>query len=58
MRLCRWLRSLRLRGGEVVLQETMLRGLNARIRDVRVGPDCCLYLVTDDASGSGLRPRR
>ncbi len=53
----RSLRRVRLRGGEVVLQETMLRGLNARIRDVRVGPDGCLYLVTDDANGSVLRLR-
>ena len=50
-------RSLRLRGGEVVVQDTMLRALTARIREVRVGPDGCLSLVTDDANGSVLRPR-
>jgi aldose sugar dehydrogenase len=56
----RSLRRVRLRAGEVVLQETMLRGLSARIRDVRAGPDGYLYLVTDEAPGSvlRLRPRR
>jgi aldose sugar dehydrogenase len=53
----RSLRRVRIRGGEVVLQETLLRELQARIRDVRTGPDGCLYLLTDDASGSVLRLR-
>lgn len=34
-----------MRGGEVVLQETMLRELKARIRDVRTGPDGLLYFL-------------
>lgn len=53
----RSLRRIRMRDGEVVLQETMLRELEARIRDVRVGPDGFLYLVTDDTNGSVLRLR-
>ena len=53
----RSLRRVRMRSGEVVLQETMLRELKARIRDVRTGPDEFLYLVTDDASGCVLRIR-
>lgn len=53
----RSLHRVRLRNGEVVLQETMLRELKARIRDVRTGPDGLLYLVTDDANGSVLRLR-
>jgi aldose sugar dehydrogenase len=53
----RSLRRVRMRNGEVVLQETMLRDLKARIRDVRTGPDGFLYLLTDDANGSVLRLR-
>ena len=53
----RSLRRVRLRNGEVVLQETLLRELKARIRDVRVGPDGLLYLLTDDANGALLRLR-
>jgi glucose/arabinose dehydrogenase len=53
----RSLRRVRMRNGEVVLQETLLRQLKARIRDVRTGPDGFLYLVTDDANGSVLRLR-
>lgn len=51
------LRRVRVRGGEVVLQETLLRDLKARIRDVRNGPDGYLYLLTDAADGSVLRLR-
>jgi glucose/arabinose dehydrogenase len=46
-----------MREGEVVLQETMLRGMKARIRDVRTGPEGFLYLLVDDADGSILRLR-
>ncbi|HUF35731.1 MAG TPA: PQQ-dependent sugar dehydrogenase [Gemmatimonadales bacterium] len=53
----RSLRRVRIRGGEVVLQEVLLRELRARIRDVRVGPDGLLYLLTDDERGLLLRLR-
>ena len=53
----RSVRRVRVRGGEVVLQETMLRGLKARIRDVRTGPDGFIYLLVDDANGAVLRLR-
>jgi glucose/arabinose dehydrogenase len=53
----RSLRRVRIRGGEVVLQETMLRELRARIREVRAGPDGLLYLLTDEAEGMLLRLR-
>ena len=53
----RSLRRVRIREGEVVLQETLLRELRARIRDVRAGPDGLLYLLTDDARGMLLRLR-
>lgn len=47
----RHLQRLRLRGGEVVAQEKLLTDQGWRIRDVRVGPDGCLYLLTDAAGG-------
>lgn len=53
----RSLHRVRIRDGEVVLQETLLRELKARIRDVRGGPDGLLYLLTDDADGALLRLR-
>lgn len=52
------LRRVRLSNGKPVLQETMLGELDARIRDVRVGPDGFLYVLTDDeANGKLLRIR-
>jgi aldose sugar dehydrogenase len=53
----RSLRRVRVRNGEVVLQEVLLRELGARIRDVRTGPDGFLYIVVDDANGLVLRLR-
>lgn len=47
----RHLQRLRLRGGEVVAQEKLLADQGWRIRDVRVGPDGYLYLLTDAAGG-------
>ena len=35
------------RNGEVVEEEILFRELDERIRDVRVGPDGLLYLLTD-----------
>ena len=51
------LRRVRMRGGEVVLQEVLLRDLKVRVRDVRSGPDGTLYLLTDSADGLVLRLR-
>ncbi len=36
-------------------QEVLLRDLDERLRDVRVGPDGALYLLTDSAKGRLLR---
>ena len=36
-------------------EERLLQGLRERIRDVRVGPDGALYLVTDNSAGRILR---
>jgi len=41
--------------GEVVGQETMLKDLKQRFRDVRMGPDGYIYLLTDETDGALLR---
>lgn len=41
--------------GEVVDQEALFEELDARIRDVRMGPDGYLYLLTDEENGELLR---
>jgi glucose/arabinose dehydrogenase len=46
---------LELDGTRVSKEETLLSGSNARIRDVRQGPDGFLYLLTDSADGQLLR---
>lgn len=42
-------------GEKVVREERLLQGLVGRIRDVRMGPDGLVYLLTDDAEGALLR---
>jgi len=46
---------LELNGQRVVHEERLLEDLGARIRDVRVGPDGFLYLLTDEDDGKLLR---
>lgn len=46
---------LRLQGEKVVHEERMLKGVLGRIRDVRQGPDGCLYLLTDERDGVLVR---
>ncbi len=46
---------LQLDGDRIVGEERLLKDLNARIRDVRVGPDGFLYLLTDAADGKLLQ---
>jgi glucose/arabinose dehydrogenase len=46
---------LRLDGEKVVREERMLKGVLGRIRDVRQGPDGCLYLLTDERNGVLVR---
>lgn len=41
--------------GEVVRQSRLLRGQLGRIRDVRIGPDGLLYVITDDSEGALYR---
>jgi aldose sugar dehydrogenase len=54
----REVRRLRLRDGEVVEQQALFAELGERIRNVRVGPDGHLYLVTDSEQGRVLRVDR
>jgi glucose/arabinose dehydrogenase len=46
---------VRLDGERVVADEFMLRGALPRVRDVRVGPDGFVYLLTDQPNGALLR---
>lgn len=46
---------LSLDGDKVVREERLLKGVVGRIRDVRMGPDDLVYLLTDDAEGALLR---
>jgi glucose/arabinose dehydrogenase len=49
------LRRLDMEGGKVVGEEVMLADLGARIRDVRLGPDGLIYVLTDGAGAKLLR---
>lgn len=49
------LRRLELQGGEVIAEHRLLDELDERIRDVRVGPDGGIYVLTDAAAGRLLR---
>lgn len=46
---------LQLDGDRIVAEEWLLGDLNARIRDVRVGPDGHVYVLTDSDNGVLLR---
>jgi aldose sugar dehydrogenase len=41
---------LTLSGGKVIAEEALLTDLHARIRDVRVGPDGAVYVLTDSGT--------
>ena len=49
------LARLTLDGSRVVGEERLLENLGARIRDVNVGPDGALYLLTDEDNGKVLK---
>ena len=44
-----------LQGEKVQREERLLQGRVGRIRDVRMGPDGFVYLLTDDSQGALLR---
>ena len=46
---------LELNGEKVVREERLLKGHIGRIRDVRVGPDGLVYLLTDEREGAVVR---
>jgi len=46
---------LRLDGEKVITEERMLKNTVGRIRDVRIGPDGLLYLLTDEPRGALAR---
>lgn len=55
----REVRRVRLsRDGAVLGQESLLKELGARIRDVRVAPDGALWVTTDDPAGKVIRVSR
>jgi aldose sugar dehydrogenase len=49
------LSRLEIKDGKPVKEERLLKGIGARIRDVREGPDGALYLLTDEEDGRILR---
>jgi len=49
------LSRLQLTDGKPIKEERLLKGIGARIRDVRQGPDGALYLLTDEDDGRILR---
>jgi glucose/arabinose dehydrogenase len=49
------LARLELDGERVVAEERLLEGAIGRIRDVEVGPDGFLYLLTDESDGGLYR---
>lgn len=51
----RHLARLQLDGTRVAAEEKLLQDFGQRIRDVRMGPDGLLYLLTDDRRGQLLR---
>ena len=51
-------RRVDLEDGEVVGEEVLFGDLDARIRDVRTGPDGALWLLTDEAEGRLVRVGR
>jgi len=50
-------RRVDMENGKAVAEEALFSELDARIREVRVGPDGFLYLLTDSAEGKLIRVR-
>ncbi len=46
---------LRLQGEKIVHEERMLSGSIGRVRDVRIGPDGLIYVLSDHGSGALMR---
>ena len=51
----RALHRLTVENGKIVGEQKLLTDLDARIRDVRIGPDGLIYITTDDGAGKVIR---
>ncbi|WP_460803067.1 PQQ-dependent sugar dehydrogenase [Microbulbifer agarilyticus] len=51
----RHLRLVEMEGGKPIAQQELIADLEERIRDVRVGPDGAIYLLTDSDEGKLLK---
>ena len=51
----RLLARLEMADGRVVAEERLISGMVGRIRDVRVGPDGLVYILTDEVDGGLYR---
>ena len=48
-------RRLTLKNGAVIAEEVLFTELEQRIRDIRIGPDDLLYIITDGPQGQIVR---
>ena len=53
----REVRRLQLSDAQVIAEETLFSELDSRIRDIRVGPDGLLYILTDGVGGALIQER-
>ncbi|HAL41550.1 MAG TPA: glucose dehydrogenase [Gammaproteobacteria bacterium] len=53
----REVRRLQLSDAQVIAEETLFSELDSRIRDIRVGPDGLLYILTDGVGGALIQVR-
>jgi aldose sugar dehydrogenase len=51
----RYLNRIELKDSKVVAEHKLLRDIDARVRDVRQGPDGLLYVLTDEEKGKLIR---
>jgi aldose sugar dehydrogenase len=51
----RYLNRIELKDGKVAAEHKLLKGIDARVRDVRQGPDGLLYVLTDEEKGKLIR---
>ena len=54
----RSLRRVRIEGEELVSDEVIPLNINRRLRDVQVGPDGAIYVLTDEPNGALIRVTR